>query len=284
MWMSKKVLTFWSALLISISSSLAQGVFTSSVQLLQNRSKKYDEKDSSRSFPITYLDKSGPSLLSTTTFAKATLSTTVPSPVKDRLSFLNYVDSLSTLHAKGIFAKQKEVDTHKSESDWDRWLNRLRDVPSILPFFVSSATASKTTCLIKTRLSSGFGMRQHPISGSLVSHSGIDLPAPMGTLVYATADGYCRQIINQSNGIGLGIYLIHGRGHQTLYGHLLTTLVKPGEFVMRGQVIGQVGASGLTTGPHLHYGVRYNGLVVDPLPYCFLLAKPIKVTRALTRK
>ena len=207
-----------------------------------------------------------------------------PNPVKDSLSLINYIDSLSTVHAETIYAKQKEIETIKSGSDWDRWLNRLRDIPSILPFFVSSASASKTTGLIKTRMSSGFGMRQHPISGSLVSHSGVDLPAPLGTLVYATADGFCRQIINQPGGIGLGIYLIHGRGHQTLYGHLLTTLVKRGEFVLRGQVIGQVGASGLTTGPHLHYGVRYNGQVVDPLPYCFLLAKPIKVTRALIRK
>ncbi|WP_338877310.1 M23 family metallopeptidase (plasmid) [Spirosoma sp. SC4-14] len=133
-------------------------------------------------------------------------------------------------------------------------------------------------------MSSAFGLRQHPVLGGLVSHTGIDLPAPMGTLVYATADGYCRQIVNQPDGIGLAIYLTHGRGHQTLYGHLLSTGVKPGDFVNRGQVIGRVGASGLTTGPHLHYGVRYNGQVVDPLPYCFLLSRSVKSTTNPSRK
>lgn len=284
MCISKQVLTFWTSLLIGIPTILAQGTFTSPVQLSQDTYKQLDDTDSSKSFPITYLGKTGPSLRLATRFTKVTSLPTIPDPIKDSLLFLNYVDSLVTLHAKAIYTKEKELALKKSGSDRDRWLNRLRDVPSILPFFVSSSTASKTTGLIRTRMSSGFGMRQHPILGSLVSHAGVDLPAPMGTLVYATADGFCRQIINQPDGIGLGVYLSHGRGHQTLYGHLLTTFVKPGEFVLRGQVIGQVGASGLTTGPHLHYSVRYNGQVVDPLPYCFLLAKPRKSTVNLTRK
>lgn len=263
--------------------SLAQGVFTPSTQLQSANDSRLEKKDTARSFPITYLD--GPGIAAerppVSDPAETSFAVNAPDPVKDSLQFLRFVDSLATLRVNAIRAK--EAGSAKKSGERDRLLHRLRDVPSILPFYVSSSSASTVTGHIKTRMSSGFGTRQHPISGSLVSHAGIDLPAARGTLVYATADGYCRQLINQPDGIGLAIYLTHGRGHQTLYGHLLSTRVKPGQFVLRGQIIGRVGTSGMTTGPHLHYGVRYNGQVVDPLPYCFLLSKPARPA-VLTRQ
>lgn len=263
---------------------LAQGVFTPSTQLKSATDSQFERKDTARSFPITYLD--GPGMAAerppVSAPAKISFAGKVPDPVKDSLQFLRFVDSLASLRVHAI--RVKEAGSAKGSSERDRSLNRLRDVPSILPFYVSSSSASRLTGRVRTRMSSGFGKRQHPVLGGLVSHAGIDLPAAQGTLVYATADGYCRQLINQPDGIGLAIYLAHGRGHQTLYGHLLSTRIKPGQFVLRGQVIGRVGASGMTTGPHLHYGVRYNGQPVDPLPYCFLLSKTAKPTAALTHR
>lgn len=254
----------------------AQGVFTPSTQLQSATDSQLGKKDTARSFPVTYLDGPGNTAVRppVSAPAKTSFAGKIPDPVKDSLQFLRFVDSLAAWRVNAIRAK--EAGSVKRSSERDRSLHRLRDVPSILPFYVSSSSASRLTGRIKTRMSSGFGTRQHPISGSLVSHAGIDLPAAQGTLVYATADGYCRQLINQPDGIGLAICLTHGRGHQTLYGHLLSTRVEPGQFVLRGQIIGRVGTSGMTTGPHLHYGVRYNGQVVDPLPYCFLLSKPVK--------
>lgn len=281
---SKQLLTI-STFLIGSPTAFAQGVFTSPAQLSpysQQVSTDTIRLGTGHSFPITYLDKTGssPDLVSP---AKPAPSFPALDPIKDSLQFLRYVDSLATRRVAAI--RSQDLVNRKAGSnpltDRDRSLNRLRDVPSILPFHVA---ADKATGLVRTRMSSKFGMRQHPVLGSLASHTGIDLPAPLGTPVYATADGFCRQIINQPEGIGLAIYLTHGRGHQTLYGHLLSTWIKPGDFVYRGQVIGRVGASGMTTGPHLHYGVRYNGQVVDPLPYCFLLSKPIKPVAILTRK
>ncbi|WP_051041177.1 M23 family metallopeptidase [Fibrisoma limi] len=264
-------------LLIGSNAGFSQGVFTSPAQLStysQPVSADTSAHSGGHSFPITYLDQTN-SLASLSRPVSVSLAA---KPENDSLHFLRYVDSL----AIGRVSSSSRTETsQKGVTDRDRALYRLRDVPSILPFYVP---ASKVTGLARTRMSSGFGMRQHPVLGSLVSHAGIDLPAPLGTYVYATADGFCRQVINQPDGIGLAIYLTHGRGHQTLYGHLLSSSVKPGDFVQRGQVIGRVGVSGMTTGPHLHYGVRYNGQVVDPLPYCFLLSKTAKQTTTLTRK
>jgi murein DD-endopeptidase MepM/ murein hydrolase activator NlpD len=268
------------SLLASFNLSCAQGVFTSSAQLSSNQSGEIDTVRSTgnHSFPVTYLDKTPDQLERPAPGLSEPNSVSMSiDPVKDSLQFLRYIDSLATLRVASLRANESERAL--SNSGLDRSLNRLRDIPSILPFYVAP---DKITGLVKTRMSSGFGMRQHPVLGSLMSHTGIDLSAPMGTYVYATADGFCQQIINQPNGIGLGIYLAHGRGHQTLYGHLLSSQVKPGDFVYRGQVIGRVGASGMTTGPHLHYGVRYKGEVVDPLPYCFLLSKPFPVKPSAT--
>lgn len=259
-------------------SGIAQGVFTAPTLLSPNSELATSDTAAQRaehSFPITYLDKTN----SLASFSRPTTSAVTDVPLRDSVQFLRYVDSLAILRVTAL--RNKEVAGKTALTDRQRSLNRLRDIPSILPFYVA---ADKVTGRVRTRMSSGFGMRQHPVLGSLASHTGIDLPAPLGTLVYATADGFCRQLINQPDGIGLAIYLTHGRGHQTLYGHLLSSWIKPGDFVYRGQVIGQVGASGMTTGPHLHYGVRYNGQVVDPLPYCFLLSKPAQPTTTFTRK
>lgn len=282
MCISKQLLAITSLVLVGFQTVLAQGVFTPPAQLSPVYSQQgvdTSQQSGNHSFPITYLDKTGHSTGTEGSSPKPASLSVAVDPVKDSLLFLRYVDCLAILRVATI--RNKDLANKKVISDRDRSLNRLRDIPSILPFYIS---ANKATGLVRTRMSSGFGMRQHPVLGGLTSHAGIDLPASMGTLVYATADGFCRQIINQPNGIGLAIYLSHGLGHQTLYGHLLSTWIKPGDFVNRGQVIGRVGASGLTTGPHLHYSVRLNGAVVDPLPYCFLLYKPVRPATTLTRK
>ncbi|WP_374759902.1 M23 family metallopeptidase [Fibrella rubiginis] len=99
----------------------------------------------------------------------------------------------------------------------------------------------------------------------------MDFPQPVGTPVYATADGYVSQVGLQSDGLGLSIQLIHESGYITTYGHLSRYEVQPGQRVRRGQRIGQVGQTGITTGPHLHYIVRYKGQAIDPRRHCFLI-------------
>ncbi|AOL93199.1 Murein DD-endopeptidase MepM, murein hydrolase activator NlpD [Porphyrobacter sp. LM 6] len=114
------------------------------------------------------------------------------------------------------------------------------------------------------RLTSGFGYRFHPLSGRYQPHAGVDLAAPTGTPVIATADGVV-DVAGWSGGYGLLVAVNHGGAVETRYGHLSGVAVAPGESVKKGQVIGYVGSTGRSTGPHLHYEVREGQVAVDPL-------------------
>ncbi len=115
-------------------------------------------------------------------------------------------------------------------------------------------------------VSSGYGPRRHPILGGTRRHAGVDLPAPRGTPVHAAADGVVRYV-GRNGSYGRFIRLDHGFGLETAYGHLRRYALglRREARVRRGEVIGYVGSSGLSTGPHLHYEVRINGRAIDPL-------------------
>jgi len=114
---------------------------------------------------------------------------------------------------------------------------------------------------------SSFGIRFHPILKVMRPHEGIDLTAPRGTSIYATADGTVLQAGYRPGGFGKKILIDHGFGYQTLYGHCDQVLVEPGQKIKRGEVIGKVGSTGLSRSPHLHYEVHVNGRPVDPINY-----------------
>jgi hypothetical protein len=127
-------------------------------------------------------------------------------------------------------------------------------------------------------VSSGYGPRRHPILGGTRPHGGVDLPAPRGTPVRAAADGVVRYF-GRNGSYGRFIRLDHGFGLETAYGHLrryALSLRREGR-VRRGEVIGYVGSSGLSTGPHLHYEVRINGRAIDPLPVMPNVTRRVRV-------
>ena len=115
-------------------------------------------------------------------------------------------------------------------------------------------------------LTSSFGMRTHPVLGGRRQHTGIDLAAPTGTPVYATADGVVSRADWYSS-YGLYISVEHGASMQTRYAHLSRLAVASGDSVKKGDLIGYVGSTGRSTGPHLHYEVRVEGIAVNPIPY-----------------
>ena len=117
-----------------------------------------------------------------------------------------------------------------------------------------------------THLTSEFGMRWHPVLGGRRPHKGVDLAGPVGTPVHATADGIVGRA-DWFSGYGLYIQLEHGGALETRYGHMSRLNVEAGQTVHKGDVIGYIGATGRTTGPHLHYEVRVAGLAVNPIPY-----------------
>jgi murein DD-endopeptidase MepM/ murein hydrolase activator NlpD len=120
---------------------------------------------------------------------------------------------------------------------------------------------------ISGRLVDGFGHRSDPFSGEGAMHTGIDISAPMGTSVKATADGIV-MYANWNTGYGRCVIVDHGNGYQTLYGHLSQIGVIEGEEIRQGEIVGRVGNSGRSTGPHLHYEVRVHSTPVNP--YRFL--------------
>ncbi|HUX43250.1 MAG TPA: M23 family metallopeptidase [Terracidiphilus sp.] len=132
--------------------------------------------------------------------------------------------------------------------DW----TALADAPSLWP--------------IEGRVTSSFGEREDPLNGEGAFHPGIDIAAPYGTPVRATADGDVSGT-NIGAGYGRDVLLNHGHDLTTVYGHLSAIAVLPGQHIIRGQIIGYVGESGRATGPHLHYEVRVHNVPVNPHKY-----------------
>lgn len=142
--------------------------------------------------------------------------------------------------------------------------SRLRLVRSDVDKRNALAAATPSIWPAHGWLSSRSGMRADPFTGEPDSHPGLDISADAGTPVYATADGTVSHAGYQG-GYGNLIVLDHGFGLETRYGHLSRYQVKAGTHVKRGDLIGRVGATGRATGPHLHYEVRVNGRVLNPL-------------------
>ncbi|QKG70789.1 M23 family metallopeptidase [Erythrobacter mangrovi] len=137
--------------------------------------------------------------------------------------------------------------------------------PAGIPAHALVAVPSRLP-LDNTTLTSDFGMRTHPVLGGRRNHKGVDLSAPMGTPIYATADGYVSKA-EWFSSYGNFVSLEHGAELQTRYAHMSRIAVAPGTRVQKGDIIGYVGSTGRSTGPHLHYEVRIGGEAVNPIPY-----------------
>lgn len=137
-------------------------------------------------------------------------------------------------------------------------MNLLYEVIDTLPLSVPMNTDYKIT--------SGFGMRIDPFRKRLARHTGIDFSGPTGAKVYSTSDGVVKEA-GRRGAYGISIEIDHPLGLSTLYGHLSRVLVKEGQYVRKGDVIGIQGSTGRSTGAHLHYEVRYNGAKLNPAPF-----------------
>lgn len=132
-----------------------------------------------------------------------------------------------------------------------------------------------------SRIASGFGYRIDPVYKTTKFHAGLDFAAPQGTPIYATANGTVEVAGNTGNGYGNHVVINHGYGYQTLYGHMFRVKAKAGQKVHRGEIIGWVGSTGKSTGPHCHYEVHRNGDPVDPVYYFYNDISPEQYDRLL---
>jgi len=198
-----------------------------------------------------------------------------PIPASVRMAGIGGVNRYSELerypNAKEIIEVQKKLDKYskqiyiqsKSYDEIVRYIKSkekmLASIPAIQPI--------STKDLI--RFGSGFGLRLHPILGYYRMHYGVDLTAATGKKVYAAGDGVIFRSEYSGNGFGNNVIINHGYSYKTVYAHLSKILVKEGQHVKRGEVIGLVGATGLATSSHLHYEVHKNERPVDPVNYYF---------------
>ncbi len=135
----------------------------------------------------------------------------------------------------------------------------LASIPSIMP--VKSEDLK--------RISSGFGIRMHPILKIRKMHHGQDFTAPTGTEIFATGNGKVIKVKKQRFGFGYHVIVNHGYGYETIYAHMSKILVRVGQSITRGDVLGLVGNTGSSTAPHLHYEVVKNGRKIDPVNYYY---------------
>jgi murein DD-endopeptidase MepM/ murein hydrolase activator NlpD len=163
--------------------------------------------------------------------------------------------SLNNIAARIVYQENSYAQIEKLIKNQDE---KLASIPAIQP--VSNKLLS--------RIASGYGMRIHPIYGIPKMHNGLDFTAPQGTPIYATGNG---TVSTAGMGTGTGNHVIinHGYGYQTVYMHMVRIKVRAGQRVQRGEVIGWVGNTGASTGPHCHYEVHVNGQPVDPVYFFF---------------
>lgn len=164
------------------------------------------------------------------------------------------------LFDRQIYAQSISFDQLREEAGKQK--DKLAHIPSIIPISIKDYT-----------MSSGYGYRRDPVYGSTKFHAGLDFAAKTGIPVYATGDGVV-QVAERRSGYGNCVDIDHGYNYLTRYAHLSEILVKPGQQVKRGEYIGKVGSTGKSTGPHLHYEVRFKDEPQNPVNYYFMDVTP----------
>ena len=188
--------------------------------------------------------------------------------MNDRDLLNSIINTLNTLSSRVQAQSTSYNEIDKLVSNKEQLLSHT---PAIQP--VSNKELS--------RLASGFGRRIDPIYKTVKMHAGLDFAAPQGTPIYATADGTITTAGNTNNGYGNHVVINHGYGYETLYGHMVRVKARPGQSVKRGEVIGWIGSTGKSTGPHCHYEVHKNGQKINPIYFFYNDLSPDQFDRLL---
>ena len=167
-----------------------------------------------------------------------------------------------------IAAKEKEYDQAKYREWLATSVATTRPTTSNTKPSGSAPSSSGWVCPVPYyTLTSPFGMRVHPVLGYTRMHNGVDMACASGTPIYAAKSGKVTVASYQAGGAGNYVSINHGDGFSSIYMHMTRYIVSAGQYVNAGQVIGYVGSTGISTGPHLHFGISYNGSYVNPMDY-----------------
>ncbi len=198
-----------------------------------------------------------------------------PIPSEERKAGIGGVDRYNSLkgyeNSKRIISTTKKIDQLSREmfvqsKSFDQVYKLAKNKAKMLASIPGIQPISNKDL---KRIASYFGYRIHPIYKVLRMHEGIDFTAPVGTPIYATGDGMIEHLKHKMTGYGKVIMINHGYGYETLYAHMSKRIAKPGQHVKRGEIIGYVGNTGRSTGPHVHYEVRKNGKPVNPIHFFY---------------
>jgi murein DD-endopeptidase MepM/ murein hydrolase activator NlpD len=187
-------------------------------------------------------------------------------PLAQGLSVDDRFDLVVERHADGILGQLLYVGLDRvgrPDAEFMKWTDG-REVIWVNADGVGGESSAVLRMPVSGRVTSGFGERFHPILGYNRMHEGVDLGASAGTPIVAAADGRV-VAAGWRGGYGRQVAILHGGGLETTYSHMSAIAAHAGELVRRGELIGYVGASGLATGPHLHFEVIKNGRPVNPL-------------------
>lgn len=169
---------------------------------------------------------------------------------------------------KQIAAKEKEYDQAKYKEWLATSVVTTKPTTSSTKPSESAPSSSGWVCPVPYyTLTSPFGMRKHPVLGYERMHNGVDMACASGTPIYAAKSGQVTVASYQAGGAGNYVSINHGDGFSSIYMHMTRYIVSPGQYVNAGQVIGYVGSTGISTGPHLHFGISYKGTYVNPMDY-----------------
>ena len=177
----------------------------------------------------------------------------------------------NTLNSINARIKYQFASYNDIEKLIENQTEKLASIPAIQP--VSNRDLN--------RIASGYGYRIDPVYGTPKLHKGLDFAAPQGTPIYATGDGRVKMAGFDESGFGNHVIINNGYGYETLFGHMVRVKVHPGQSVKRGEIIGWVGNTGKSTGPHCHYEVHVNGREVDPVYFFYNDLTPEQFDRIL---
>jgi murein DD-endopeptidase MepM/ murein hydrolase activator NlpD len=180
----------------------------------------------------------------------------------------NTTRQLNEMHMRVAFQQKSYEEIQQMIRNKEKL---IAAIPAIQP--VSNRTL--------TRIASGFGYRIDPVYKVTKFHAGLDFTAPQGTPIYATANGVIKEANFNDGGYGNHVIINHGYGYETLYAHMYKIKVRRGQTVTRGEVIGYIGNTGKSTGPHCHYEVHKNGQPVDPVYFFYNDLTPEQYDRIL---
>lgn len=176
------------------------------------------------------------------------------------------LDDPDTEATPGIIEKSAATTGTTGNGDFRSAFNAWKGMDNGTDTDAATLSMPSAKPLSAMSMSSKYGMRVHPVTGRLARHNGIDLPAPAGTPIYATADGVVGRAQRLGN-YGNYVEIEHGSAVQTRYGHMQSFVVASGQRVKKGDIIGYVGSTGRSTGNHLHYEIRVAGAPVNPLTF-----------------